>query len=506
MLKAIFYARFHTERGPSVIHQFPQGCVISPSNEPKPLFVWSDVSSYIIPPYDVCNQPLSICTNDLRLITYPVSLEDSRYERNRFTFNVCFVIAEDEDARPFEQVVRKTARFFSRLEEDDGILTAEEEFWGLKWAGDEAYPAPDVGVIYPLLADIWRDLNKYGEACVQIDKLHILNLRFSIPDDSGPSKPIHAWEVPLLIRALPAPEEWTWDLTLERIHPHMDGINHIAKIAELADVELRLVKMAVKELRQHGFAILLDIFHFQACYATTAGLICLVKDQELQDECCRYVASPPAPPNSKPTGKPNSNGIAGTSATSAATITNDDLPVRQTILELYSALGPGVCLADFCLAHRTQLNNIDIRRLITFGVIKGFLRRLHKFVLTFDNHRLPMPPPTARVSGAAGVQLSSSLAPSSLPKSHEELAKDFDRAWRKAALSSGWATPPSGPPLAASHKSARELQTDEAHRLHSYLDGTHCLDQICVEMHMSEKKVMERLRSGKFRDTVIINK
>lgn len=249
MLKAIFYARFHPERGPSVIHQYPNGSVISSSPETRPLFTWSDISAYIIPPYDVCNQSLSICTNGVRVLGYPISLEDAKYERNRFTFNVCFVLSENEDLQPWDHVIRKTADFFSRLESEDGILQAEEDLAGLKWAGDPDYPKSDVGVIHTLLQDIMLNLNGYGEACVQIGALHILNLRLN--SSKAESIKVQPWDVPVLIRALPDTDEWTWDLTLQRIHSHLNGINHVQRISELADVELRLVKRAIRELMFH---------------------------------------------------------------------------------------------------------------------------------------------------------------------------------------------------------------------------------------------------------------
>ena len=66
------------------------------------------------------------------MLGFPISLEDSKYERNRFTFNVCFVLDEYEQGiGSWEQVVKKTAEFFRRIEEDDGILQAEEDAEGI---------------------------------------------------------------------------------------------------------------------------------------------------------------------------------------------------------------------------------------------------------------------------------------------------------------------------------------------------------------------------------------
>lgn len=479
MLQAIFYARFHQARGVSVVHQYPVGSILSTSPDKKPLITWSDISSYIIPPYDLCNDSLSICSSGYWVLAYPISLEDSKYDRNRFTFNICFVLAEEEDSRPWNKIVRKTAKFLTSLEEEEGLLSKEEDLPGLKWAGEERYPATDVGIVYTLLEDIFEDLNAYGEACVRINDANVLNLRLEYDQPAAPK--IHAWDVPLLIRALPSPADWTWDLTLQRIHSHIDGIKHVQRIAELADVELKLVKRAVNELVYYGRAMLLDIFHFQAIYTCNEEQAFFVKDEELLDECCHYVAFK-SDKQSNSTKEPS-------------------FPSRETIIELYTDLQPGLQLYEYCLSHKVLLTNIDIRRLITFGIIKGFLRRIHKYAIALESH------PTSPLSTIKKLSSGSIARP---PRSNEDAVREFDRAWRKAALSSGWATPPSAPAhgslLSKSFKSADRVRNEEDERLRWFLDGTHCLDEICVEMHLSERKVVERLRSKVFGEVVLFNK
>jgi hypothetical protein len=650
MLQAIFYARFHPERGPSIVHQYPDHSIISPNSSddhPPPILTWADISAYIIPPYDVCNRPLAICTNDVRVIALPVSLEDAKYARNRFTFNIGFVVAEDEPVQPWEQVLRKTSRFLCQLEIEDGLLAVEEDLAGLKWAGEDGYPARRVGIVHDLLRDVFDQLNDYGEACVQLNDFHVLNLRLEGPEDhdrrddvSTTHNPVRPWHVPLLIRDLPDPSTWTWDLTLRRIHPYMDGVNHIQRISELADVELRLIKRAVREMIHHGRVILLDIFHYQAVYAGASGLVEFIKDVDVQDECCAYVALPQPPPSSTNSNKAPTSAPAVPSAPPP--------PTRQFVIELYSALQPGVSVADFCLAHhdgnpsKVPLSALlDVRRLITFGVIKGILRRQQKYALAIADSQVPAAPPQSTVSSPPGLppapmpqpqrssltstsssptrnpdtappagqpnslprsSLSSSNAgttgttssfttsahPTRRPSSHiqqqqqqqHDLAAEFDRAWKKAALSSGWATPPTLAPRTAktttttipaakamakthpratsssSSASAKTTSTastailstpnpniskgggggmptpnetphphlplqpieetaaaiadaeddddeggppalsDEDARLWRFLDGRHPLDQICVEMHWGEKRVVEKLMGG----------
>ncbi|KAK4543996.1 hypothetical protein LTR36_004770 [Oleoguttula mirabilis] len=490
MLKAIFYARFHPGRGPSVIHQYPNGSIMRDrTSNAVPLLSFSDISAYIIPPYELCNKPLSICTEGYRVLGFPMSPEDAKYERNRFTFNVCFVLDESADARPWEPIVRKAAAFFRAMEEEDGLLQAEESLEGLKWAGEDGYPTDDIGIVRSLLETILEDVNAYAETCIRINELHVLNLRLT-PHRPAPPK-VRAWNVPLLIRALPSPEEWTWDLTLQRIYPHLDGVKHVQCIAELADVELKLVKRAVRELMYHDHAILLDLFHFQAIYAPTADLVWFVQDREMLEECCQYVTVDQA----NNILSSDNNGESNGSTTK---------PTAATMVALYSSLGPGFLLYDFVLAHEAQLANVDIRRFITFGVIKGFLRRVHKYALAIESS-------SSRTLGASDPSPSKSK-----PKSGEDIVKEFDRAWKRAALTSGWATPPTEPPapvvaagLGNDSKISAELEearSEKDEKLGGYMDGKHCMDEICVAVKTSEKKVVERIKDGRFGEVVLFNR
>ncbi|KAH9833916.1 nitrogen permease regulator 2 [Teratosphaeria destructans] len=476
MLKAVFYTRFHQDRGRTVVHQHPSNTIVASAGaDADTLVSFADIASYIIAPYELCNRPLSIVSNGHRVLGYPVSLEDAEYERNRFTFNVSFVFDEHDDLSSWQQIVRKTALFFTALERDDNRLTTEENLPGLKRAGETGYPARGTGLVHSLLETIYEHLNAFGETCARIDDLHVLNLRLEHPEPMPPK--VHAWDVPLLIRPLPAPEQWTWPLTLQRIAPHVDGVKHVQRIAELADVELKLVRRGVRELIYHGRAMLLDIFHFQAIYVATADLAWFAKDSGMVEECCRYV---------------------GTERTSPSIDGPLDLPTPETLITLYSSLSPGVLLQDFVLAREKELTNIDIRRFITFGIIKGFVRRVHKFALAIDT-------PASTHLTASGSSPSKSK-----PKSNEDAVREFDRAWKRAALTSGWATPPPEPPaiaeLSKSNRSTDELRTEQDEKLRGYLDGRCCLDQICLEMRMGEGKVVERLRSGRLGEVVLFNK
>lgn len=198
------------------------------------------------------------------------------------------------------------------------------------------------------------------------------------------------------------------------------------------------------------------------------------------------------------------------------------------IVELYAALKQGTSVKQWYAAHSRQLANIDIRRFITFGVIKGFLYRVHKYACATGQ-----PAPAARnslVPGNGNGNGNGLSAPGTVANTPAQLsAGPSSRATTGnntpyAASSVGEEAPISsigkgqgqgvegGHERAGSFHSAGRSGTfggnvpltglfeeDEEdgidERLFSrYLDGTHCFDQICTELEISERELTARLK------------
>ena len=500
MLKSIFYARFHHERGPDILHQYPPGSISRSSNSSAgglsssissahaggsgsgngfSLLPFSSISAYVIPPHELSNRALAMCARGFRVLGWPVSIEGEGYERNRFVFNVCFVVEEEEERggeeegrRDWERVVGKMAGFMRGLEVEGagGILRREEREVDERAARGEDEGEFE-GMVGRVLREVWEQVNRFGECCVWVSGTQVLNLRVEEKRKSGWNKKVkvkkvRAWDVPLLVRELPDQRGWTWDLVLEKVHPFVDGVNHVKRIARLADVDMKLVKKAVWELVLHERVMLLDIFHFQAVYTLTADFALFVGNLEVIDECREYVAIDPR------------DSMFASVLDKQVIEECSETPDRAKIVELYSILKPGLSVADLCLAHQSQLANIDVRRFITFGVVKGFLKRMHKYALALD-------PPDMQIAPQTTVE-------------------DLDKAWRKAALSSGWATPPVDVvSLQEKLETEEEKARQEGAKLVKLLDGNHCLDQVCVEMGMHEKELLGKVKSGKFGEVVV---
>ena len=308
-----------------------------------------------------------------------------------------------------------------------------------------------------------------------------------------PPAPVHNWHVPLSIVRFSSLRTSSWDLTVQSIIPFIDGVNSVAVIAALADTDVGLTRRAVAHLVYYGCVLLLDIFSFGAIYAPTAEIDILITDEAMQDECRRYISTPISlfgkdaeamrKLTTTLTSKPRSV---------AAAMQPVDAPPRSQVIELYASLRQGQPLRDWCLTHNTQLTNIDIRRFITFGIIKGFLYRVHKYALA--------------------------LRPADLDVDQDDpvaLQREHERAWRKAAMSSGWRTPTAekdeNKAWEAGTKDREVRGTGDSGigttldlPLARYVDGMHCLDEICTELKMVEREVAKRLRG--FGDVVFVQR
>lgn len=142
----------------------------------------------------------------------------------------------------------------------------------------------------------------------------------------------------------------TWDLTMQKIVPFIDGINSIKRISELADADYNLTKKAISHLLYYGCLTLVDIFTFSAIYAITADISSLLSDTQMQEECVNYIRSSESTPVSFP-----------------------------VVFSLYCSLSQGLPLKKWCQENFPRLKGIDVRRFIGFGIVKGIVYRVQKY-------------------------------------------------------------------------------------------------------------------------------
>ena len=551
-IKAIFYTRFHHEKGSRVLHQVPAGSIIPsslPSARPTPLLPFASVAQYLIPTQQFCDRLLTFCVNHHRVIGYPVCIREGRYSRNEFIFNFAIVIGESElDWACYGEVVRKLGRLLRGLEEQGGFLSREEA--GV-WDDENTAAPPAVGgegegeggsKVYALCEMVLEDLNNYAECMIPIDDSNTINLKLF--PTRPPPPPILAHQVPLLTISLSSLQTpISSDLTLNRILAYINGVNSISRIAQLADTDLSLTRRAIQHMVYYGCLVLLDIFSFGAIYAPTAEIGGFVVDAHVKDECLRYVRVPRLTTGldattvrlenesdssrdeqdsissslshrSEPRG-PGHQADAHYSHHPTHDQDDSDQEARhidhETLISLYTSLRQGLTLKSWVLENLHQLGGIDVRRLITFGIIKGFLYRVHKYAIAAPSILPPAPPTSLQTSAAPSIvdpQASDSVTirggathHTSYSNIHPHAQHPFVQVQRPSVASTISVNPHVAnaqhvglpkPDAVESIVSDREEKTGLP--LLKFLDGMHCFDEICSELGLPEKVVEGKVR------------
>jgi hypothetical protein len=219
---------------------------------------------------------------------------------------------------------------------------------------------------------------------------------------------VKGWQVPVAKTKLTDIVDPTWDLTLQKVIAHIDGVSDVRRIAHAANVSLDLAKTALRHLLYYDTILLLDIFFFGACYALRPGIHDFIRNLDgMVDECAAYV----------------SHGRGRVS--------------NYHLIKLMSTFVQGRTIMEWLKGHQDAgfevLRYVDVRRFVQFGIIKGCLYRVHKYVVS----------------------------------------KQY-----LAGLASGQSRPmPGGDPL------------------QKYIDGCHHFEQIITEQNLTESEIMEKLKT-----------
>lgn len=522
-----------------MIHQVPEGSIVSSTNpsDGPPFFSFPSISSFIIPKQSLCGNLISLVpppppaqpsshpshapTQSYRILGYPICITSPTYVRNEFIFNFCLVLsATDPDFNAYKSVVTKLAHLMLSLEEQSNFLSRDTS-------------TPNTGKLYSLCETLISDLNNYCECMIPIDDLNTLNLKL-FPTYSPPP-PVKSWHVPLFTVRPESLMDENWDLTMQRIIPFINGINPVKHIALLADANLALAKACIKHLLYYNCVLLLDIFSFSAMYAPTAEFSSTIAaDEDMQRECARYVNTAFAPTTSCTTAEKIENVVNSNTnlPTTDSAVAGDDIwPLTSSgkpldgvgIIELFAALRQGQSVREWYAENSDMLANVDLRRFITFGIIKGFVYRVHKYAFAVANGAGVAPRPKkangnlmtkgrdVRREAIDTMATRNGSHYHSYSRQDEDGAEKVDEGDEEddtaTVVDTNSTTSPSlssststhlNRKAEAKHKSMRTRRNEQpgfSSKLSHYLDGTHCFDQICTELEISEAELETRLRA-----------
>ncbi|XP_018330250.1 GATOR complex protein NPRL2 isoform X2 [Agrilus planipennis] len=284
--RCIFLCEFHPTVGPKITCQYPDNYIS------KELF--DSVSVYIITKAELLRSTITVSSRTVH----------------------------------YEPVVMKLSDYLVAMEIESNFLSEGSSSTKLT----------------PILKQVLEDLNNKGECALTegptATHLKVVKLR------SNPT-PVADHQVPIFIKSLPTQQ---WDLTTQQVAPFIDGFNHIARIASLADVENNLVKACVQNLVYYGAVALIPLFQYGNVYCTAPKLKMLTQDVNLQNRCLNFVAR-----------------------------TYRQLPNLKDVFRMYAAMTRGTTIKDLCIRFNPASLKINERKLVQFGVLEGLIRRVHKY-------------------------------------------------------------------------------------------------------------------------------
>lgn len=193
-----------------------------------------------------------------------------------------------------------------------------------------------------------EELNAKGKCTLPIDESNTIHLK--VIEQRPDPQIVQEYDVPVFTQNKDDFFNSQWDLTTQQILPYIDGFRHVQKISAEADVELNLVRIAVQNLLYYGVVTLVSILQYSNVYCTTPKVQDVVDDKCLQEECLSYVTKP-----------------------------GHKRASLRDVFQLYCGLSPGTTVRDLISRYTLQLQRVDERRLIQFGLMKGLIRRLQKY-------------------------------------------------------------------------------------------------------------------------------
>ncbi|CAG8641920.1 7392_t:CDS:2, partial [Scutellospora calospora] len=169
-----------------------------------------------------------------QVMRHPVEIWGNHYPRNKFMLNL-YLIA---------------------------VLTLQIESAFLSNESTKSF-------MYNIIEQLLEDLNSYCECQIPINSANTINLKL-FPTYRNPP-PVYDYQVPIC----------TVNLKAWMVAKSINGIHHVKKIAELADVDYGLARKCMEHLLYYGCIIMVDIFQ--------SDITKVIEDETIQSECLSYV-------------------------------------------------------------------------------------------------------------------------------------------------------------------------------------------------------------------------
>ncbi|GBG27404.1 GATOR complex protein NPRL2 [Hondaea fermentalgiana] len=456
-MESVFFAKFDDIVGPKVVCEVarPQsnlsiGQFGDANYEEESLLSANDgaffdrVKDFIITKKQLCGSLLTV-SDDMtgcKVMSYPLYVEDEKvYARNVFFFAFGFIFKEDVQVGAYEAVLRKLSDVMRSVEVESQFLSAD-----------------DPSGVRDVLKQVVSDLSAFRESIVSVDERNVLALKLK-PRLVDPTD-VMDHQVPVQTRRMDQFVTKEYDLTIQQVIRYIDGERHVRLIAEESGVAVALVRRCVRQLLYFRCVRLVDIFQYSNSYTCTPRLVELVEDERLQKDCLHFVC-------------------AG----------RGEKPELWRVFGMYAFLHPCLTLRDFCTIQDPGAYNVNLRRLITFGVLHSLIRRVQTFPVlapSVDKTELKGRDTLAKYRRLVAEKTSASLEHIRDASAENDLS--FSNIFGDDVMQG---------------TDQETDQEDESRALDFLVDGQHNLDSVCAELWCSSVDLRKTLSTDE--DVVFIN-
>jgi hypothetical protein len=244
------------------------------------LSIFDSTSEYIITGNELSGKLINLSTHDMHIMTRPTIISDERYERNTLLFSVGFVLRRTADPRPFRPLLSKLALTLRSMEIESKFLSNPQSRTQIQ----------------PLLERVLVSLNSNCWECnLLLNKSNALNLKLFHPPKPDVSQ-ILDHEVPILLRKDVQLNMYDWDLAINWVILHIDGVTNARLISIKAEVDMEMVRSCLRVLRYHGVIALVDMFMYSNRYEFTDKATAMLagKHPKLLQDAVNFVAKRPS--------------------------------------------------------------------------------------------------------------------------------------------------------------------------------------------------------------------
>ncbi|KAL7572116.1 hypothetical protein ACA910_001753 [Epithemia clementina (nom. ined.)] len=387
------------------------------------LSIFDSCSEYIITGNELSGNVIKLSAHDMHLVTHPTVIVDNAYERNSLLFSVGFVLRRSIDSRPFQPIISKWAKTLREVEKESQYLSNPVTRCQIQSHTEQLFVS----------------LNSLSRECsLLINPAHVLHLKLFHPP-RVPAFPVPDYAVPVLLLRdwRQCQVNYDWDLAIDWCGRHIDGVKNAQQISEKAEVDMEMVRACLRVLKHHGVIALCDMFFYSNRYEATERAIAMLAGHEPQllvaaAEHAARSADAPSPRDGSPAlhAMASSPGTEGSISSGSRTTVERIQPgtsrlialpatpsseaqfssthrrgdlhdLKLAVAEFFSRCERSRSFGDTwialvgssCAARATGDNTtttappvdwkrafrlLDHRRLVTFGVVHGLIRRVHR--------------------------------------------------------------------------------------------------------------------------------